>query len=217
MPRHRKPTPPTAPPTPGDPAEVPLTNEERLFVENVLIDGNRTRAYREVFPKHMSYHSAAAAASRMAKRPHVAQEIRAGRAAIARKFQLGQNQVTQELMRIAFSDLVYAVDANDQLVPLRRIPLELRRAISSVDVLRERVTTTRNGKTKTTRTECVIRYKLWNKLDALDKLANMLGLKTSIPPIEVLFNMLPRELAEQLRIALASQPRQNGQTQPSVN
>jgi hypothetical protein len=50
----------------------------------------------------------------------------------------------------------------------------------------------------------VIEYKFANKLDALGKLFDLLGLKTSIPPIEALLLLLPPTLAAQIRAELAN-------------
>ena len=47
--------------------------------------------------------------------------------------------------------------------------------------------------------------KLWNKVDALTKLAGLLGLKTSdLPPVEALVSLLPEPLQAKLRPFLAA-------------
>jgi hypothetical protein len=69
---------------------------------------------------------------------------------------------------------VYVVADDDRLLPLRRVPLETRRAAVSVKVCRERTTarTTTAGRpcTRMTVIEQVVEYKFWNKVDALGKL-----------------------------------------------
>jgi hypothetical protein len=195
-----------------------LTNEERLFVENVLIDGNRTRAYKELHP-HVKYETAARMGHDWASRPHVAAEIAAGRQAQIDRFRLRADTVTTEVLRIAFSDLARTVGPDGRLLPVPQMPLDVRSAISSIKVGRERVvdrsTTTTKGKGKTTRTkttvyERTIELRLWNKMEALDRLANMLGMKATLPPIEVLLDLLPVPVALQLRDLLVGEGPKNG-------
>ena len=87
------------------------------------------------------------------------------------------------------------------------MPAEVRRAVRSVKVSRERVTrrVIRRGKTTTTTTvrECVIEVKFWDKMAALERLFRHLGLDTPIPPLESLFRSLPPRLADGVRAALA--------------
>jgi hypothetical protein len=62
---------------------------------------------------------------------------------------------------------------------------------------------------RTTVTECVVEYKLCNKIDALGRLCAHLGLDAGLPPLEVLLSLLPRDLVAELRAALAAPPGRN--------
>lgn len=202
-------TPPPLPPPPAPPPdEDPLSPTERQFVENYLVDGNATRAYRETLPG-VSYAAARTNASRMLALPHIRREIEAGRAMQVRRHRLRASDVMEEIIRIAYSDPVRLLSRTGEVLPLRDVPEPLRRAVASVEVCREHVATTRNGQTRTTTTTRIIKYRFWNKMEALDRLANTLGMKTSIPPLEVLLRMLTPEVAEGVRAALLS-PSQNG-------
>lgn len=81
-------------------------------------------------------------------------------------------------------------------------------------VLRERTTakTTTAGRTRTrtTVTESVIEYKFWGKTDAPGRLCAHLGPDAGLPPLEVLLSLLPRDVAAELRAALADAPGRNG-------
>jgi hypothetical protein len=133
-------------------------------------------------------------------------EIRAARAAQARRARVSARGVLREICSIAFSDAVDLVNEDGSLRPLRQVPLDARRAVASVRVKQERVTTRTTGKgktkTKTTTHEKVVEYKLWDKLGALEKLCRYLGLRTEIPPLEALLLALPRSMAAEIRAAM---------------
>lgn len=196
---------PPAPPAGGEGDQAPLSDEEQRFVEEYLIDRNATRAYLAVNPG-VRYCSARSRASEFRARPNVAAEIRAGEEALRIRAGVRADTVLRELVCLAFSDVVHLVDhQTGRLLPLRCIPREARKSVASIEVLRERTTVRRlAGRSVTTVTECLVRYKLWNKIDALDRLCNYLGLKTAIPSLEALLAALPPPAAAQLRAALAA-------------
>lgn len=200
-----RPGPPTPPPPPVT-ADTPLDEHERRFVEEYLIDRIAGAAYRRTFP-NVTYHSSYHLGVAMRDRPNVRAEINAGLHAQRIRSRVTADKVVDELARIAFSD-VYALydEASNQLRHPRHIPYDVRKAIASIKVTRRRTTTTRRGQTTTTTTDALVEYRLWNKVDALDKLMSHLGLKKAeIPPLDALLALLPPPLREQLRVLMTEQ------------
>ena len=131
-------------------------------------------------------------------------EIATARRAQQRRTRITADKALREVARVAFSDIGDLFDDEGRLLETRRVPLETR-ALASVKVSRERTTrrVTRAGRSTTTETvrECVIEYRFANKLEAIGKLFNYLGLAASVPPLEVLLLSLPPALAAELREA----------------
>ncbi len=202
---------PVGPDLPTDPALQPLTADETAFVAEYLVDRNATAAYMRLNPD-VSYQVAGATSHLVRNRPHVSAEIRIALRAQGRRTGINADLVLAEIKRVAFSDIYQLYDpATHQLRHPRHIPFDLRVCVSSVKVSRERRTVRTVGNTRTTVTDCLVEYKLWNKLDALEKLCKYLGLQTSISPIDALLAALPSQLALDVRRALtATTPSTNG-------
>lgn len=207
--------PPTPPVTPVDPADAPLDDTEQLFVEEYLYDRNYANAFRRLNP-HCNYYNARQQGWAIGHRPHVAREIQAAIQAQRLRKRATADRTIDEIAMIAFSDIADLYDPQThQLRHPRHIPYETRKTIASIRVQRQRTTTATNGKTRTTITDSTVEYKLWNKIDALGKLARHLGLDTEITPLEALLRALPHELAQAVRSVLTSQtpmtaPHRNG-------
>lgn len=178
--------------------ETGLTLEQKQFVDEFLVDLNATQAYRRAFPG-TSYGSAGVLAARMLKNVRVAKEVKAARKALSKRTQITAEKVLREYARIAFSDIGDLFTPDGRLASAKSIPLEARRAISSVKVGRQK--TTRMGETEIEESE--IEYKLWPKTEALSKLFNHLGLSSEITPLDALLAALPKQLSEQVRQAIA--------------
>ncbi len=197
------------PPTPPAPVQVtadaPLNQDEERFVSEYLIDRISAAAYRRAFPG-CSYQSAFRLGSLMRRRINVAAEIEAGIRSQRIRNNVTADSVIQELRCIAHSDLYQLYDpATNQLREPRNIPYELRKAIASVRVSRERRSVTTRGRTRTTVTQAIVEYRFWDKVAALGKLMRHLGLEQSITPLEGLLALLPPDLSAQVRGALIQQ------------
>lgn len=132
--------------------------------------------------------------------PNVEAEIRSRQQELRIRRAVDSELVIREIQCLAFSDILDLFDhTTGQLRQPRHIPFDARKAVSSIKVSRQRRTVTRSGKTRTTVTEQVVEYKLWNKLDALGKLCRWLGLETEITPLEALLAALPRHMAQEIR------------------
>jgi hypothetical protein len=191
---------PNDPPPPG--AQPPLSDDEQRFVDEWLVDRHPIRAYHRVFPG--ASHATARRESRdLCSRPQVQEEMRAARYAQRLRCRVAADSVLEEMGRIAHSDILEVTDPHTGLFRMpRAIPLEVRRCIASMRVSRERRTVTNSGGTRTTVVDSVLEYKFWNKVDALTRLWEHLGLKTAIPPLESLLQSLPEPLRTQVRTAL---------------
>jgi hypothetical protein len=203
----------TGPGRPGDlppddgqpiPPHQELTPDEQAFVDEWVIDRHITNAYRRVRPE-VSYQMGRIRGSEMAHRPHVRAEMMAARRAQRLRSQIRADSLLEEMAGIASSDILDLVDDQTGLLRLPRyIPINTRRAISSIRVSRERRTVVQSGSTRTTVTDTVLEYRFWNKIEAQKELMSYLGLRTSLPPIELLLNMIPPALAVQVRNLLAA-------------
>ena len=223
MAKKRKPKTPSVPPSPpAITVDTPLTPEEIAFVNEWMIDRKNGLAYQRCHPDCLSHRAAREIGCRIRHQVNVDAEIRSRQREQAVRCQVSADQVITEIKRVAFSDILELFDpVTNNLRHPRHIPYDLRKAIASVKVSRSRRSVTRNGKTKTTVTDSFVEYKLWNKLDALAKLGNRLGLNTEITPVEALLQMLPRPLAVQVRAALlaptAQAPSANGKALTESN
>ena len=202
-PRKPKKPPVVPPPPPVDPADIPLDEDEQRFVDEYLIDRKSTMAYRRVFPG-TSYNTAQRRGREFRERPNVCREITSALRSQSIRTQITADKALQEIARVAYSDILDLYDPDTyQLANPRNIPYNTRKAIASVKMTKGRKTETTKGKKKTTITESVVEYRLWNKMDALQKLCAHLGLNTAITPLDALLQALPRELATSVREALA--------------
>lgn len=199
MGKKRKPPPPHV-----DPATVPLTEGERRFVDEYLVDRKRVQAYRRAYPNNHSYRASQMESHLMFHQANVQAEIRSAVAAQRARVHVRADAVIEEYARIAFSDIYELFDpATNQLRMPRHIPLETRKAVQSIKVSRQRRTVTARGRTRTTVTDTVMEYRLWSKTEALSKLWTHLGLQTEMTPLESFLALLPADLAAHVRMELA--------------
>ena len=137
-----------------------ITEKQKAFVEEYLVDLNATRAYKAVYKNVKKDDVAASAAARLLRNVKVAAYLAERQKALQRRTEVTQERVIGELAAIAFADVADYVQITDedgfpmvQLTPTKDIPANKRAAIASIKQ-------GNNG----------IEVKLHNKLDALDKL-----------------------------------------------
>lgn len=143
-----------------------LTPKQKAFVDEYLVDLNATRAYRAVYKGCKSDGAASVNGSRLLANPKVAEYLAKRRKDMQTRTEVTQDRVIQELAAIAFSDIAdYAgMDiVNEQpevlVTPTKSISPHKRAAIAGIKQ-------GANG----------IEVKLYDKLEALDKLCRHLGL-----------------------------------------
>ena len=80
------------------------------------------------------------------------------------------DRIIREAARVALSDIGQIFDAKGHLLPVHRLPPQVRAVIASVEV------TKRNLEAGDGEQEDIVRVKLWDKLKGLDLLFRHLGL-----------------------------------------
>jgi phage terminase small subunit len=80
-----------------------LTEKQKIFVDEYLIDLNATRAYKAAYPKVKNDSTAAAAGARLLRNVKVQSYIEQRMKERAQRTEITQDKVVQELAKIAFS------------------------------------------------------------------------------------------------------------------
>lgn len=93
-----------------------MTEKQKIFADEYLIDLNATRAYRKAYPSVKKDETAAAAAARMLRNVNVADYIAERMQARQERTEITQDRVLEELAAIAFARATdYAEVKDDQV------------------------------------------------------------------------------------------------------
>ena len=92
-----------------------MTDKQRRFADEYLIDLNATRAYRAAYPSVKKDATAAQAASRMLRNVKVSEYIQERQQARQDRTEITQDMVLQEIAAIAFETVSEAVSVKDKL------------------------------------------------------------------------------------------------------
>lgn len=187
-----------------------LTIPQRAFVENYLVSGSVTDAYRQAaFDGHFKIrdedYKYGVAGYSMIRTPHVDAAIKKRQKHFQDKMEISQERVLREYACIAFSKLTdfYTVTDNDVII---RRPDELspeqQAAIMDISIFENVVTGTRR----------VAKVKLHDKNDALKSLSKYLGLfdkdnkqrSTVNIQIDDILTGLPKEVSDAVRLQLSN-------------
>jgi len=120
-------------PKPG--RDPKLTEKQRRFCEEYLIDLNATRAYKAAYPSIKKESTAAQAGSRMLRNVKVAEHIRERMEDRQKRTEITQDRVLRELAAIAFADVTDIVSFNGGRVvikPTDDLPRETRKIIAGI-------------------------------------------------------------------------------------
>lgn len=112
-----------------------LTEKQKRFCEEYLIDLNATRAYKEAYPSVKREETAASAAARMLRNVKVAEHIRERMEDRQKRTEITQDRVLRELAAIAFADVTDIVSFNGGRVvikPTDDLPRETRKIIAGI-------------------------------------------------------------------------------------
>lgn len=112
-----------------------MTNAQKRFCDEYLIDLNATRAYKVAYPKCKEDETANAASSRMLRNVKVQEYISEKQKEIEKRTEVTQDMVIKELAKIAFLDIRKLYTENGQLKNVADIDSDTAGAISSLETL----------------------------------------------------------------------------------
>lgn len=144
-----------------------LNPRQEAFVREYLIDRNGKQA---AIRAGYAPGSAEVAASRLLSTDKVRLAVKEAMEPVAEEAKVRAADVLRELMRLGFSDPSEAFDEHGALLPLKKMPVDIRRAISSVEVEQQTVDGVSVG--------TVAKVKFWPKDKGLEMLSKHLGLLT---------------------------------------
>lgn len=114
-----------------------MTDAQKRFCDEYLVDLNATRAYKVAYPKCKKDETANAASSRMLRNVKVQEYISEKQKDIERRTEVTQDMVIKELAKIAFLDIRKLYTENGQLKNVADIDSDTAGAISSLETLEE--------------------------------------------------------------------------------
>lgn len=141
-----------------------LTQKQLRFIEEYLVDLNATQA---AIRTGYSAKTAAAAGKRNLDNPKIWTEIQAAMEERSERTEIEQDRVLKEEAYIAFADIGQIFNG-DSLISPDQLPEQVRRAISSVEVIE---TADKDGNL-TTR----YKYRFWDKGRSLERVSKHLGM-----------------------------------------
>ena len=133
------------------------------FVEVYCKNGyNAQAAVREIFNKGEKVHRQLG--DRFLKDHWVQTQLALYRSRSMKEAEVSEDKIIKELMGIAFMDITEMLDDDGNILPMSKIPLKIRRALASLDVI------SLEGKGK------VGKFKAESKLKAIELLGKHLGM-----------------------------------------
>ena len=165
-----------------------MTEAQKRFCDEYLIDLNATRAYKVAYPRCKKDETANAASSRMLRNVKVQEYISERQQEIEQRTEITQDMVIKELANIAFFNIKNIYNGNGTLKAVKDIDEETIRAISSVKVLQKagamKINIDMDGKDNEVPIEHIqeqtIEFKTNDKVKALELLGKHLGMFNDI-------------------------------------
>ena len=114
-----------------------MTDAQKRFCDEYLIDLNATRAYKVAYPRCKKDETANAASSRMLRNVKVQEYISKKQQEIEKRTEITQDMVIKELAKIAFLDIRKLYTENGQLKNIADIDSDTAGAISQLETLEE--------------------------------------------------------------------------------
>ena len=111
-----------------------LTEQQRRFADEYLIDFNATEAYTRAGYKGTGQ-TAHSAASRLLGDARVQEYLKGRKAQLTEKVELDQEEVLQRLTALAFGDVRKLFDQNGNLKPIHEMSAEEAALLQGVEVL----------------------------------------------------------------------------------
>ena len=114
-----------------------MTNAQKRFCDEYLVDLNATRAYKVAYPNTKKEETASSNGSRMLRNDKVQKYISEKIKEREKRTEITQDRVINELAKIAFMDIRKLYTENGQLKNIADIDSNTAGAISSLEILEE--------------------------------------------------------------------------------
>lgn len=192
--------------------ESGLTLRERAAVDHYMISLNKTKAYHAAGYAASNYASARVDASTFFDRPYIRSYLDQRLRQRADRLNVSSDRVLLECCVIAFSKLSdFVINPETGVLSVRPgCPQEAMGAVRSVKttkVTKIKVTTRGSDTTTETTHTWTGEITLWDKPRGVELLCKHLGLVSAgLPPLEVLFNRLPPNIADIMRRLISTPP-----------
>jgi len=147
----------------------PLTDKQAKFVEEYLIDLNATQA---AIRAGYSEKSAGTIGTENMLKPSIQFAIRQRQQELKKSTEITQERILKEESCLAYSDLKDLLNEDGTMIPPHQIPEELRRAISSVEVIERWI----KGAGDEPEREVKYKYRFWDKGRSLERISRHLGM-----------------------------------------
>ena len=191
------------PTRPGAEDDTSLTDKQRRFVSEYLIDLNASAA---AIRAGFSANSADAIGWENLRKPAISEAIKAGKAAqILAEAGLTAARVLEELRRVAFANVrdYWATDGSAKHP--NALTVEQGAALAGFEVL------IKNAKAGDGVTDTIYKFKLWDKVRALELLAKHVALLTDIvrvdsPAAQIAALLAGRQRAAECKLLAEGQP-----------
>lgn len=149
-----------------------LTNKQRRFVDEYLIDLNATQA---AIRAGYSKKTAEKIGSENLRKPEVAAGLQERMKAREQRTEITQDMVLREYAKLAFLDPRRFYDEGGALIPIQSLPADVAAALAGMEITVARSGTDEDGKPEY---EDVKKIKFIDKKGALDSIARHLGMFT---------------------------------------
>ncbi len=161
-----------------------MTDAQKRFCDEYLIDLNATRAYKVAYPNCKKDETARANSSRLLTNANVQEYIKERQEKLQEETKVTQQKVINELAAIAFFNIKNIYNEDGTLKSVKDMDDETARAISSVKTLQKagsmKININPNGKDEEVPIEHIaeqtIEYKTNDKKGALELLGKHLGM-----------------------------------------
>lgn len=114
-----------------------MTDAQKRFCDEYLIDLNATRAYKVAYPNCKKNETAKSAGSRLLTNVDLQEYLAEKMKEREQRTEITQDMVIQELAKIAFLDISKLYDKNGNLKNIQDIDKDTVKAISSLETLEE--------------------------------------------------------------------------------
>ena len=145
-----------------------LTIKQERFVQEYLLSGNATEAYKQAYPvtKNWKSTSIGQQGNKSLKNPKIATRINQLREDMAERAQIDQDRLTREYARLAFLDFAIFFSKEGQLLPVHEMGADARASLAGIEAIMVGAGDDINY---------IKKIKTYDKLKALNDLAKHLG------------------------------------------